>query len=275
MNTQEIEQAKIMYSKGMSLAEIGRQLGHDGTTIKRGLLKANVKIRTRREQNILSNMARKKSVNDNYFDTHGVNQAWLMGFIAADGYIKKDTNTIRISLSSVDKEILEKIRKELSIERKISDGITSNGFNVSSLEWTSKEHKEFLAQYKIVNGKSYLPMYVPEFKTDKETLAFILGYFDGDGSISISKDSKYLRFRICAHRDEILKSIAQKLDNLYNIDFSLSCDKRGLYELSISTHYSKQIFEDMYNLGSLRLNRKYQKFLEYISHETTTSLKKG
>ena len=129
--------------------------------------------------------------------------------------------------------------------------------------------------YKIVNNKTYLPMYVPNFSTKEETLAFILGYYDGDGSISISKDNQYLRFRICAHRDEILKSIAQKLKNLYNIDFSLSCDKRGLYELSISTHYSKQIFEDMYNLNSLRLNRKYQKFLEYTSHETTTSLIEG
>lgn len=275
MNTHELEQAKDMYAKGMSLAEVGRQLGHDGATIKRHLIKAGIKIRSRAEQNIISNMNRKKSVDDNYFESNGVNQAWLMGFIAADGTIRKDRNSIKIGLSSVDREILEKIKKELNIEKDILDYTTNNGFNISELEWTSKNHKDFLAKYNIVNNKTYLPMYVPDFNTKEETLAFILGYFDGDGSISPNPDNKYLRLRICSHRDEILKSIALKLNNLYNIDFSLSLDKRGLYELSISTYYSKKIFEDMYKLNSLRLNRKYQKYLEYISHETMTSLKEG
>lgn len=275
MNTHEVEQAKKMYLEGASLAEIGRQLGHDGATIKRNLVKNKIKIRTRAEQNILSNMTRKKKVNDDYFDTQGVNQAWLMGFIAADGTIRKDRNSIKIGLSSVDREILEKIKKELAIEKEISDYVTNNGFSISELEWTSKKHKDFLARYKIVNNKTYLPMYVPEFSSKEETLAFILGFFDGDGSISIAPDSKCLRFRIVAHRKEILESIAQKLKDLYNIDFSLNKDNRELYELNISTYYSIQIFKDMYNLNSLKLKRKYQKFLEYINHETATSLIEG
>ena len=269
MDTQEIDKAKKMYQNGESLTAIGRILHYDATTIKRNLIKANVKIRTRAEQNILSNMKRKKSVDDNYFNSNNLNRAWLTGFIAADGTIRKDCNTIKIGLSSIDREILEKIKEELKIERHICDYVTNNGFAISELEWTSKQHKDFLAQYNIVNNKTYLPMAVPKDFNDKEKLAFILGYFDGDGSISST--DKYLRFRICAHRDEILKDIALTLNNLYNIDFSLSMDKRGLYELSISTDYSKKIFQDMYALNTLRLNRKYQKFLEYINHETMTS----
>ena len=274
MTTHEIDKAKEMYIKGASLAEVGRALGHDAMTIKRNLIKNNITIRSRSQQNIISNMKRKKSVDDDYFNNIGINQAWLMGFIAADGTIRRETNSIKITLSSIDREILEKIKKELKIERDIHDSLTSNGFNISELSWTSKNHKDFLAQYNIVNNKTYLPMYVPKNFNKELTLAFILGYFDGDGSISINQE-KYLRFRICAHREEILKSIALSLKNIYNdISYSLSKDKRGLYELSISSHYANQIFEDMYNLNSMRLNRKYQKFLEYKkSHETTTSLK--
>ena len=113
-------------------------------------------------------------------------------------------------------------------------------------------------------------MSIPQDFSNTNKLAFILGYFDGDGSISISEE-KYLRFRICSHRKEILESIAALLKSLYDIKYSLTQDKRGLYELSISSHYSKQIFQDLYNLNSLRLNRKYQKFLEYINQETVTS----
>lgn len=270
MTIQEINKAKKLYEQGESLAAIGRLLKHDSSTIKRNLIANNVKIRTRSEQNIISNMKRKKTVDDNYFDTIGVNQAWLTGFIAADGTIRRERNSIKIGLSSIDKEILEKIKEELKIEKKITDYCTNNGFNISELEWTSKKHKDFLAKYNIVNNKTYLPMSIPQDFSNTNKLAFILGYFDGDGSISISEE-KYLRFRICSHRKEILESIAALLKSLYDIKYSLMQDKRGLYELSISSHYSKQIFQDLYNLNSLRLNRKYQKFLEYINQETVTS----
>lgn len=274
MNTQEIKKAKELYISGESLSEIGRQLNHHAMTIKKYLEKEGVHFRTRAEQNAISNAKLKKSVNEKYFDKIGVNQAWLMGFIAADGTIRKDRNTIKIGLSSVDKEILEKIKEEVQIERPILDYLTNNGFAVSQLEWTSKNHKDFLAKYGIVNNKTYLPLHLPKDFNEEQKLAFILGYFDGDGSIS--RQDEYLRFRICSHRDEILQDIAKFFISKYNnLEFSVSKDKRNLWELSISTKYAKQIFLDMYNLNSLRLNRKFQKFLEYINHETTTSQPKG
>ena len=275
MNTQEIEIIKKMYlEEKESLAAIGRYLKRDPGTIKRALVKENISIRSRSEQNKITNSKRKKKVNDEYFSTIGINQAWLMGFIAADGTIRKDRNSIKIGLSSVDREILEKIKEELNIERDILDYITNNGFNVSELNWTSEKHKDFLAKYNIVNNKTYLPMTVPDFNSKDLTLAFILGYFDGDGSITVSTE-KYLRFKIVSHRDEILKSIASKLKEIYNdLSYSLSKDSRDLYELSISTKYSVKIFKDMYSLNSLRLKRKYDKFLEYISHETEASSNK-
>lgn len=242
-------------------------------TVKRNLMSIGVKIRSRREQTILTNQKRKKSVNDYYFNFIGNNQAWLMGFLAADGWIDKNTNAIEISLSSKDREILEKIKFELEIERPILDRTSNNGFDISKLTWSSKNHKEILAKYGIVNNKTYKPMHLPNDFNKDEKLAFILGFFDGDGSISINNN--YLRFRIVSHRDEILKDIATFLTEQYNCTYSLSQDNRGLYELSISTTYAVQIFKDMYKLNTLRLNRKYQKFLEYINHETTTSLIKG
>ena len=148
---------------------------------------------------------------------------------------------------------------------------TNNGFEICSLEWSSQKQKQDLAKYGIVNNKTYLPMHLPKFTNDNLILAFILGYFDGDGSISVDKNY-HLRFRLCAHRPELLEDIALYLSKKYNCSYSLSQDKRQLWELSISTKYAKQIFKDLYSLNSIRLDRKYQKYLEYINHETMTSL---
>ena len=263
MDTQELQIAKDLYLKGESLAGIHRVLGYGASTIKRHLLQDGVTIRTRKEQNKIVNQHRTVNVNENYFDNIGVNQAWLMGFIASDGTIRKDSNEIKIGLSSVDREILEKIKAEIQSTRKITDYTTQNGYSVSQFCWSCAKHKDFLSKYGIVNRKTYLPMYVPNFEKKELVLAFILGYFDGDGAISVSKDG-YLRLRIVSHRTEILESMAQNLIKFYpTLSYSLSKDKRGLYELSISTTFAVSIFQDMYGLNSLRLDRKYQKFLEY------------
>lgn len=112
-------------------------------------------------------------------------------------------------------------------------------------------------------------MHLPKWEKNK-LLAFILGYYDGDGSFSINPQG-YCRLRICAHRNELLQDIKNFFEIFYKATCSLSKDKRGLWELSISTKYAIQILKDMYNLNSICLDRKYQKFLEYINQETVTS----
>lgn len=195
-----------------------------------------------------------------------------MGFLAADGTIGSTDNTIKIGLSSCDREILEKIQKELDYNQgKIYDHQTQQGFFISELRWTSSQQKQDLAQFGIVPNKTYKKMELPKIEK-KLQLAFILGYFDGDGSFSINKDARYCRLRFCAYRKEILQSIADYLKEHYNITYSLSgSHQRQMYELSISTKYAIPILKDAYALCPLCLQRKKNKFLEYINHETTTS----
>ena len=255
-----------------SLAELSRRYNCTTTNIKQVLINNNVHIRNRSEQAKYTNMKRSKKCNDNYFsniDTY--NKAWLIGFLASDGTIRKDRNTIKIGLSGKDKEILEKIKKELDIESEVKEYTTNNGFDVVQLEWSSAQQKIDLAKYGVVNNKTYLNNRLPNFENDNYTLAYILGYFDGDGSISISLEG-YLRFRLFCYKEDFLKDIAKFLSKKYSATYSLSKDpSREMYELSFSTSYAKKIFEDMYNLNTLHLDRKYQKYLEYKSHETSTS----
>ena len=258
----DIQEIIERYEAGESLASLGRKNNCDSRIIKSYLEKRNIHIRNRSEQTKITNIARTKSVNHNYFnEIDNNNKAWLLGFLTADGYITKNRNTISIGLSSTDEEILIKIKEELKIERTISHKETGNGFQVSTLEWSSQNQKEKLAQYGIVNNKTYKELHLPNFSNNQLTLAYILGYFDGDGSFS--ENNLYCRFRICSHRPELLTDIANFLNKQYKASFSLSQDKRGLYELSISTTYAKSIFNDMYNLNCLHLKRKYDKYIQW------------
>ena len=256
-----------------SLAELSRRYDVTTASIKKILLENDIHIRDRREQTHFTNMKRAKSCNNDYFsniDTY--NKAWLIGFLASDGTVRKDGNSIKIGLSARDKEILEKIKEEVQIERKILEYTTSNGFDIVEMEWSSAQQKQDLAQYGVVPNKTYIENSLPTFENDNYTLAYILGYFDGDGSISLSPQG-YLRFRLCCYTENFLKSIAAFFERKYGATYSLSKDpNRQMYELSISTTYAKHIFEDMYNLNSLHLDRKYQKYLEYKAiHEASTS----
>lgn len=246
------------YTLGDSMAQLSRKYAITSYKIKKILEDNNIHIRTRAEQNKISNAQRASSVNNDYFSNiTTVNQAWLLGFLAADGWIEKDRNRINLELSIVDKEILEKIKKEVQIENKILERETNKGFSIARLSWTSGIQKNKLAHYGIVPNKTYKEMHLPLFKNEDLTYAFILGYFDGDGSISINND--YCRFRICAYRPELLKDIYIFL----NKKGSLNQNSKGLWELSISTTYSIPLFQKLYSLNSLHLARKYNKFLEY------------
>lgn len=246
------------YNLGASMAQLSRKYNITAYKVKKILEENNIHIRNRTEQNRISNAQRANSVNNNYFSNIvTVNQAWLLGFIAADGWIEKDRNRINLELSSIDKEILEKIKNEVEIENGILERETNKGFSIVRLSWTSKIQKDSLAHYGIVHNKTYKKMNLPIFENESLTYAFILGYFDGDGSISI--DNNYCRFRICAHRPELLQDIY----NFLNKNGTLNQDSRGLWELNISTTYSVPLFEKLYSLNSLHLARKYNKFLEY------------
>lgn len=276
MITQESEK-KIIYDYTQeydSLAELSRRYNITTASIKNILIKNNIHIRNRREQTHYTNTKRAKSCQTNYFsniDTY--TKAWLIGFLASDGTVRKDRNSIKIGLSAKDKEILEKIKVEVSIEREILEYTTANGFDIVELNWTSEQHKKDLAKFGVMPNKTYYETSLPTFENDNYTLAYILGYFDGDGSISISQQG-YLRFRLCCYTKTLLQDIADFFERKYSATYSLSKDpSRQMYELFISTTYAKNIFEDMYALNTLRLDRKYQKYLEYKTiHEASTSV---
>lgn len=263
------------YNMGTSLAQLSKDTNISTYRLKKLLIENKIHIRSKEEQNKFSPQnQRKYKINDNYFSIINSDSAYLLGFLAADGSVQKD-GSIKIGLSSIDKDFLEKIKTSLDSNYPIRDYQTRDGYNVSEFIFRSEKIKQTLAQYGIVNRKTYtfsFPIQLPE----NYWIDFIRGYFDGDGTFCLS--GSYARASLCGYNMNFLQTVIDILYNKYNIPkVKIQKDSRGnVYYFQYSQDSAKKLYTIFYsNKPNLYLDRKYQKciklFGEIKSHEPVTS----
>lgn len=254
MNNQEIIKT---YEEGASLASLSRKTGLSVYKIKKILQNNSISIRTRFEQTIFTNMQRGKKINHNYFDVLTYENAYYLGFIAADGCVRPNRNEIKIGLSSIDKEWLKEFKMKLNSEREIEDYITNKGFSISELKFSSLKIKIELAKYSIVPNKTYLGITMKAIP-DKYKLAFIKGYFDGDGCFVFNENTKQCSLKITSCTKKILEEISDyfKAGSIY--------PHGNNFELDFSTLPALSIMQSFYNLDTPCLKRKKEKYLEAL-----------
>lgn len=228
------------------------------------------KLRNRHEAIIAANKSRNLLKKQDYFQHENENMAWILGFFAADGSIEKNRNVMKLSLSTIDKEILEKIRSEIQLESEVKDYQTSDGYFVSKIQWSSEQHKKDLAKYGIIPEKTFKlkPPYALNKKYWKD---YIRGYWDGDGSITLLKNNyNSLEWQLVSGAKEILDFIVNYFYDEYNIPKVniniLNKNGRNLYTILYSTNASKQIYNIFYqDSNALTLKRKKDKYDLYIN----------
>lgn len=231
----------------------------------------NIQKRTYAEAAIKSNQNRALYKNKEYFSKESSNMAWLLGFLAADGYISKSDNAISIALCDIDREILERIKTEVEIENKIRDYEDHRGYKNSELRWACAQHKQELAKYSIIPNKTF-QLKPPYLLSKKYWIDYIRGYFDGDGSvnfISANGKKKYTaRWQVCSATTEILQFILDTFEEYGIPPVSIQKqDRKGhiLYCIQYSTNSTKKIYDILYNTSStLFLQRKKDHFEEII-----------
>ena len=207
---------------------------------------------------------RKYLVNDNYFDIENERMAYLLGFLASDGTVRKNSNEIKLSLSSIDKDILLEFQKEVG-GRPVKDYLTQEGFETSTWAFTSEHIKKKLAEYNIVPQKTFTFSF-PKNLDKKYWRDFIRGYFDGDGSIS-SAGSSAIRFQICSVTKEVLETI---VDFFEEKGISRACIMQTqrvhtLYYFQYSSVPTRQIYDILYYDNCWCLSRKREKYEQLLT----------
>ncbi len=211
----------------------------------------------------------KKEVNKNFFKTWSGDMSYVLGFFAADGsMLQNNRGACFIDFKICDLELLEKIKKSLESNHKISKILAKNKNwkNIYRLQIGSKDifkDLEKIGFYQAKTKNLNFPKIPREFFGD-----FVRGYFDGDGCISYGyysvkdRDKKKFIFSVrftCGDKSflEILKNhLKDKLQGGFIVN-----KERG-YELVYSHKDSLALFDIMYNNVSrcIFLERKYEKF---------------
>lgn len=266
------------YRNGSSLTALAKKNNRDARTIRKILVKQGEHIRSKEEQNKYSPQnQRKYHIDDTFLDKiDSCDKAYLIGFIAADGTIQPD-GSIKIALSTKDKELLIKFQAILETNYPIRDSITKDGYEVSTFVFRSKSIRERLFEYNVVRGKTYFFSF-PKTLPKKYYIDFIRGYWDGDGTICLINGCP--RSSLCSYQKDFLKDVIDILFEQYGIQ------KVKLYKQKESNTWYFQYSElASYKLYSafyegkenrkLFLARKYSKFVELFgeinSHEPAAS----
>lgn len=204
---------------------------------------------------------RKFPLNETYFDTQSSEMAYILGFLAADGTVRKATNEIKLTLAAVDVEFLELLQQKVG-GRPIKVYEDSKGYKNATWSFSSRHIKEALAKYNIVPQKTNTFTF-PQNLEKNYWIDFIRGYFDGDGSVSTAGQSA-IRWQLCSKNPDVLQVVIHYFKEFDIPEVSIYKRQDGLYYFQYSNTATRKIFEILYYPNCLCLKRKYQKFLSLI-----------
>lgn len=198
------------YNAKTNIDQLSKKYKYGIGIIRRTLVDGKIEIRSFGEH------SKKHTLNETYFDKIDTfEKAYLLGFIYADGNISKDSRTrstywFQVRLQKRDRCILEQMKRAFESSHPIYE--TSSGYNNSEKKFASVgltiSNNKFCAgmMNKGVDLKKSLILKFPDKNIIPEHLlgAFILGYFDGDGSVTYNLKTGKWTANFCGTEDFLI-----------------------------------------------------------------------
>lgn len=229
--------------------------------------------------------------NVNYFSNIDTpSKAYILGFITADGSLTKGKNSksyyLTITLKRDDKSVLDFIKSEIQNEHRIYNIHRLSSFDKSKMI----DHVRFTISHPQITKDLLNLGIVPKKSLTMSNIisnipynlrnAFIIGYFDGDGSVSMLSSKggrKYVKSCDCiksypSHNlsinirgtKDFLNGICEHLD----IDPKFIRQYDSIPTLTFANKKDVLKFFKCYNDLDFFLERKYNVFLQKINHSS-------
>lgn len=251
---EQIEDMIKKYENNWSLNKIAKEYNVSRSVISR-VLKEKIQLRKR---------TTKYKYNQDIFEViDSSEKAYWLGFLAADGcnYQREHNASIIISLAEKDIELLRKFKTFCGTDAKITTFIADDtGFSnktcMCRIVLNSTKISNDLINKGIVPKKSLILK--PPIISEEYYKPFILGYFDGDGSIS--KTNQYNNYCISIQGT---KEILEWMSKVLKWEVKLEkrhpdSDKNSYYIRCGGTNKPYNILKQLYDSCETHLDRKYK-----------------
>lgn len=268
MTDEVISSVMNFISEGKTVPEIANILGINKVTIGSFLRTHGIKLNPDKG-------------NVHYFDIiDSYAKAYIVGFIAADGALvkTKTTTALTITIKYEDKAVLEFIKSEIGNEHKLQEIIRPSSFDSSKtihhIRYTMSDRHitEALNKLGITSNKSLSIGNIIKNIPYEYRDAFIIGYFDGDGSVTI-RDGEYPNDRGILCKDYSLyiqirgtQEFLSGICNHLKIDTSHIHQNDSIPHLSFASKKDTYRFFQCYKNLPFYYERKYNKFLQRINY---------
>ena len=251
------------YEELKNLKSVAKSFNVSLRPIKRILKENNI---------VLTN--RRFNVNHDYFKViDSEEKAYWLGFLYADGCVRKTKtgSQVVLKLSDKDEEHLVKFKNSLSSEHIISHSInitkTKKGTESKSLNCIIRINSNQLVNDLILHGCTPKKTFTIESPMISEEYVrhFLRGYYDGDGNFFYSEKTKLSVVTIvCASKNfrKFIINTISKLPNIGNIH-----EDENRYTIKITNIVGiVEFLSYIYDGSNIELERKkkyYEKYKEY------------
>lgn len=269
----QLDESKLveMYENGDSTIKIAEVFNCAVGTINKRLKKLGVKMKSNKEYRT------KYSFDHNFFETIDTEEkAYWLGFMYADGNVRKNRNQSVIQIKVNDQEIIEKFIKSINGDMSVSYYTNQIGKTISAIHLTSDKMFDDLIKQGCIPNKSLVLTFPNKHQVPENLINhFIRGYFDGDGSISygirerysVRKKQNIKRLSVNAQfigTKEMLTVIDDYV-NFNGLEKEKRRDSNTWYIRTSSLSNIKSFYEYLYSNATIYLSRKKQKFEEIFS----------
>lgn len=259
----KIDEVSTMF-KTKNISQIANEIGCDNRTIHNLLKKKNENIDTSKYRKLYS-------LDETYFEKiNTVNKAYYLGMLFADGYIG-DEGVFKVKLQARDVHILEDLKADIRYTGPIAyeDKANERCQDSRVLSIARRKVTEDLIKLGATPRKS-LTLKLPTFDQVPEKFfnAFILGLFDGDGSISVKGLKQTIVNCYITGNDLILIPLMEYLKtiDINSTGFYYHKNSNGHTGMLCITRTAEAIkfLNYIYKDAELRLERKYLKALPFL-----------
>lgn len=268
INYEEIDKKAIeLFNKGMSLSKISKELNIGRWIISKRFRNIYGIDTSLRKDNKLY------SINNCYFEKIDTEEkAYWLGFLFADGYMRTQSYTVELGLARRDESHLIKfntcINSTYPIRHKTSN-VSGKTHDVSLAMFCDKKAYKDLERLGCLNRKTY-HIDFPCFDDKVLKVAFVRGFFDGDGSIGIAKKrldkSKIQKIGFAAYSEEILEKVAMMVKDIFP-EFKYKIyrkkDTCSCSLFSTKTAQSREFLSIIYKDSNIYLDRKYKVYEQF------------